>query len=194
MVQARFAQGGGSAAISDTLGNLWVQVYNAVISVGQSMVTWYCLGCKGGANTITLTASSANFLRAAIGEWSGVSPLATVKGPSAFTNNASSLTVTTSNITTTGPADLIVALAAQITNFSASATTVNNGFTVEQEDPPNGYDVTIADKTAAAGTINATFTYPSACANGSGIIAFSNPQGMSGYGNLGTGLGLGTAI
>jgi hypothetical protein len=171
IVQVR-SQVGGVNTCTDTLGNTYTKFYdNTVSGSSQFMTSFYCLNCRGGANTVTVT-EGTGFIRVAIGEWSGVSAIATVEGPATFATGIGA-TSTTGNVTTTGT-DLLIALGQEITSNFASAPTVNNGFTVRVGDAGLN-DVTIADLTAAAGTYNASFTYTGSATWGAGLIAFKNP-------------------
>jgi hypothetical protein len=176
---ARFTnRGGTSYLVTDSQGNTWVPIYtNAYSGPIQQLVAAYALNCKGGPNTVTVTnaGGGTGFIRIAIGEWSGIPATATVEGPTILALTASSTTATTANLTTVGTQDLIIALGSQVTG-NLSAPTVNNGFTVRVDGGTSiESDVTIADKVAAAGTYNATFTYSTLVNSGAGLIAFQAP-------------------
>jgi len=176
---ARFSNAtSGTFAITDSQVNTWVPIYNSAFSgPTQRMVAAYALNCHAGANTVTATntGGAAGFIRMVIGEWSGVPTNATVEGPATLVVGASSVSTTTNNLTTTGTQDLLIAFGSQISAFLATTDSVNNSFVIEQDSAASGYDVTLADKVAAAGTYNITFTYPTATITNAGLIAFMAP-------------------
>jgi hypothetical protein len=44
--------------ITDTQGNSWIMVYTDPAATNDTIVAAYCIGCKAGANTVTLTSTA----------------------------------------------------------------------------------------------------------------------------------------
>ena len=62
-----------TAAVSDTLGNVWTLAGSVIHSgVGMNNQIWYCLSASSGANTVSFTESGSANPRMAIAEVSGV--------------------------------------------------------------------------------------------------------------------------
>src|SRR5580698_2331986 len=108
--------GGGTYApstIVDSQGNTWVRLISDNWSTGNEFFVFYCLNCKGGANTVTVTGHDAisNLLSMCIGEYSGNGANNTLD-TSAFADTGASGTWTTADsgpITPASNGELLIA-------------------------------------------------------------------------------------
>jgi hypothetical protein len=76
IVTGTAARPSGSLTISDSLGNTYLPVMGPATDPAQqvSAYIWYVPNARAGANTITLTPTSARALEIHASEWSGISP------------------------------------------------------------------------------------------------------------------------
>lgn len=81
--------------LSDSLGNTWIRFDVTQNLFGETWAGWYCAKGKGGANTVTISLSSAN-IQLAIAEYTGQlllgSPIDFLQTPIIVVSNASSHT------------------------------------------------------------------------------------------------------
>jgi hypothetical protein len=178
LVQVRFAAGNsGPFTCTDTQVNTYVTAYSALFSGGtQRFCSFYCLGCNGGANTITVAQGASNFIRAVAMEVSGVPSNSVVESTATFATGSGTV-ATTNNVTTAGITDYVVAYGGQISVNEASAPTVPGPFTVEISTVGGANDAALADATLTPGTYSTSFTWPTTTIWGAGLIAFRSGGG-----------------
>lgn len=148
-----------SPTISDTLGNTWVALPQQ--SNVYNMQAWYCLNCKAGSNTVSLTwgAPAAQYSAMCIDEWAG----------GVFTldaHNESSVTSGSISLTTTMNGDAVFSYAmGTYDNYSA-----DTGWTLRSwaGSAPMGLEDTLQ---SSAGVITSSF---GGSRNARGIAAFSS--------------------
>ncbi len=77
IVTGTAARPAGTLTISDTLGNTFIPAFGPVNDPAEDVnaYLWYVPNARGGANTITLTATSPRPLEIHVSEWTGVDPL-----------------------------------------------------------------------------------------------------------------------
>jgi hypothetical protein len=171
-VQVRFASGSTPYTCTDSRGNIYATAYSNVFgATTQHFSSFYSLGIKGGANTITVSQGASNFIRAVAMEVSGIPPNATVEGPAAYVSGNSTV-ATTSALTTVGSSDYLVAFHGQILVNEPSTPTSSAPFTLEVTTVGGAFDATLADATLGPGTYSSTLTYPTGTIWGAGLIAF----------------------
>lgn len=95
---------GGYTAVSDSLGNTWVQAGNKVFNGDPAVAIWYSYNCLGGANTVTLNPYSGSgvYFNCAVFEISGIHA-ASDPLHATGTNTGTGTTVTGSGLVTTLP-------------------------------------------------------------------------------------------
>jgi hypothetical protein len=102
------ANSGATLTISDTAANTWVSSTAQTTGSAQTMRIFYVVGCKGSANTVTVTASAGTpQMKLAIFEYSGITAADSTSG-------------TTGSSTTPAPGN---ATAAAVSDFVFSAAT-----------------------------------------------------------------------
>jgi hypothetical protein len=150
IVSGTAARPAATISISDTAGNVYLPAIGPVTDTVQDVTAyiWYVPNCKGGANTVTLTPSTADALEIHISEWSGLastSPLDQTASASGSGTNVSS-----GPASTTANGELIYGYAFLFNNATAGA-----GFTAMSIE--NG-DLDEYQVQTTAGSVAATFT------------------------------------
>jgi len=157
----RFTSGSGAPAITDTLGNTWVQLFS-VTNGADTNVAWAAYNCKAGANFVTFSQPTQGSLQAVIAEYSGV----TTVTPLDQTTNATgtSATANSGNVTTLVANELILGF---ISNSSTNGLTITpgSGFSARQTVNGNTY---LEDK-----TVTTTGTYNASAGLGSSVPWFA---------------------
>ena len=162
----------GSASllsIQDSQSNVWIpspNIQNVVWggSGGTVSSAWYCLTTKAGANTVTLTSTTANFAQVAIAEYSGIASFDQDAQTSGFTRT----TASSGNITTTSAIELLVGLYAT----RGGTVTAFGGYTARVNDTANG--IYLADSTTSSiTTTSSNDTLSSSVADIIGIMTFA---------------------
>jgi hypothetical protein len=74
IVTGTAARPASTITIADTAGNTYIPAMGPVTDSNQDVTAyiWYVPNCKGGANTVTLTPSTADALEIHISEWTGL--------------------------------------------------------------------------------------------------------------------------
>jgi hypothetical protein len=169
LVQVRFAAGNsGPFTCTDSQGNTYVTAYSVLFSGStQRFCSFYCLGCKAGANTITVAQGASNFIRPVAMEVSGVPSSSVVEGTSVFASGTSTVSTTSVGTYSTsftypastiwgngviafrllGGSDYVVAFGGQISVNEVSPPIVPAPFTLEISNIGGANDAQIADAT-----------------------------------------------
>ena len=153
IVTGTAARPAGTITIADTAGNTYVPAIGPVSDPAQDVTAyiWYVPNCRGGANTVTLTPTSARPMEIHISEWSGLSPTSPLDQTAAATGFGTA--VSSGSRTTTTNGELIFGYSFVVNNGTPGA-----GFT--QIRYVNG-DLDEYQIQAAAGSVAATFTQAS---------------------------------
>jgi len=139
-------------------------------------------GCRAGGNTVTITPSSANFLRMVIAEYSGVASTGVVTDGSQ-SNIGTGTAVSSGTVATANTTDLLIGFTANQTADSVSFTPTSS-FTVRNNQDGN---LQLADlNTVAAGNFSFTGTDGSSVTWGAGVAAFKQGSSSNLYEGYGT--------
>ncbi|MCU1270103.1 MAG: repeat/fibronectin type domain protein [Acidobacteriaceae bacterium] len=153
IVAGTAARPGSTLTITDTLGNTYIPAIGPVTDSNQKVTAyiWYVPNCKGGANTVTLTPSTADALEIHVTEWSGIAISSSLDqtASAAGTGTAAS----SGSMTTTLNGELIFGY-----TFLLNTAVAGNGFTGISL--VNG-DLDEYQIQSTAGPIAATFTQTS---------------------------------
>src|SRR5208337_1307125 len=144
----------GTLAISDTAGNNYGVAIGPISDPNQQVTAyvWYVPNSKGGANTVTLTASTPSALEIHISEYSGADPGSPLDQTSIATGN--SATPSSGTKATTANGELIFGY----TFLASSGSGVGTGFSGLSDVTGDWDEYQIQ---GSAGNAAATFTQPS---------------------------------
>jgi hypothetical protein len=162
--------------VSDSNGNTYRQALQ--LGLNQSAVTfalYYAENIKGGADTITVSASVSGPLRFAILEYSGVAASNSLDA-SPLTAQGSSTTPSSGTMTTNTAGDLLLGT---IVTPDPVTFTAGSGYTIEELQPaaPNAKFIVEDQLQRAAGTASANATLSSSDPWGAGLAAFRSASG-----------------
>jgi Domain of unknown function (DUF1929)/Glyoxal oxidase N-terminus/PKD domain/Putative Ig domain len=169
-VGIRVGQPNETITVKDSKGNSY---HNAIqinqTGDGDTLAIFYAEGIAAGANTVTVSVSSADTLRFAILEFSGVAPSGSIDR--AIANQGSNASANSGTITTTANGDLLLGaiMAADEETFTAGS-----GFQIVESVPaaPNTKLIMEYQVQALSGSTSSSATLSSADPWAAGIAAF----------------------
>jgi Chitobiase/beta-hexosaminidase C-terminal domain len=172
--------GGGTnyvpSTIADSQGNTWVRLISDNWTSGNEFFVFYCLSCKGGANTVTVTGNNnvSNLLSMCIGEYTG-NGASTVFDTSAFADTGSGAgTWTTADsgpITPAQNGELLIA--AQGNGTAPVSVTLGSGWSNLVNDSSRVASLE-SQVQATAAAIHGIFTLGTASTGACAILAFAS--------------------
>ena len=157
--------------VADVRGNVFRRALQFNNGSSDSMAIYYAENIGAGANTVTVSLSTAASLRLAIFEYAGIATSNALDGIASAT--LSSATPSSGSATTTANGDLLMGV---ISSQTGRVITAGSGYTLREIVPvPPSSRLMVEDRIqTTAGPVSATATLSSSDVWGAGIAAFKS--------------------
>ncbi|MDE1839577.1 MAG: hypothetical protein KGH87_06625 [Thaumarchaeota archaeon] len=169
-----------SVTVTDSQGNTWTKITTVTDGYGDNIDMWYAVGCKAGANTVTVTGvgGSIGGIGLNLLEYSYAATTVPTDGSSTRTATTpvnGTDAMTTGSWTTTRNGGLIVCCSVEFSSSAQyAAIAAGTGFTMRsQQDAGGSYGMcSVEDKVqSVAGSVAGTMSYTGGAAFTSPMIA-----------------------